>query len=291
MTKDAKPLFPIGTVERDTGIGRDTLRIWERRYGFPNPKRNTKGERVYSAEQVRRLQLMRRLLDQGLRPGKVVPLSEEALAELAGTLPEVSSSPESIDPAQAELIALASSGDIAALAAALEQALTRDGLRAFVLNTFAPLTTTVGELWAGGQLQIFEEHLLTRHLVHFLDVAMSRVGRPAEDPEVLLATLPGEQHALGLLMVEALLMHAGRAALNLGTEVPLDQIVAAAERSGVKAVALSFSACYPRGSIRDDLEELAERLPQGMALWIGGAGVQRLRRLPPSVQRMSLDGL
>lgn len=284
-------MFPIGTVERDTGIGRDTLRIWERRYGFPDPERNTKGERVYSAEQVRRLQLMRRLLDQGLRPGKVVPLGEEALGRLAGTLPEASSRPDDVDPAHADLIALASSGDISALTAALERALAREGLRGFVLNTFAPLATTVGALWAGGRLQIFEEHLLTRHLVHFLDVAMSRVGRPAGDPEVLLATLPGEQHALGLLMVEALLVHADRVTLNLGTEVPLDQIVAAVERSGVKTAALSFSACYARGSIRADLEELVDRLPSGVALWIGGAGVQRLRRLPPSVQRMSLDAL
>ena len=283
-------MFAIGTVERDTGIGRDTLRIWERRYGFPAPEHNAKGERVYSAEQIRRLQRIRRLLDQGLRPGKVVPLSEEALGDL-DPLPAAASRREAIDPAHAELIALASSGDIAALTAALEQALTRDGLRAFVLDTFAPLTTAVGELWAGGRLQVFEEHLLTRHLVQFLDAAMSRIGRPPGDPQVLLATLPGEPHALGLLMVEALLMHAGRATLNLGAEVPLDQVVAAVERSGVKTVALSFSACYARGSIRADLEELVDRLPAGVALWIGGTGVQRLRRLPPSVQRMSLDGI
>jgi DNA-binding transcriptional MerR regulator/methylmalonyl-CoA mutase cobalamin-binding subunit len=284
-------LFAIGTVERDTGIGRDTLRIWERRYGFPSPQRNDKGERVYSAEQIRRLQQIRRLLDQGLRPGKVVPLNDAALGKLAGTLPEASSSLQDIDPAQVELIALASSGDISALTAALEKALTRDGLRTFVINTFAPLTTAVGELWAGGKLQVFEEHLLTRHLVQFLDVAMSRVGRPPGYPEVLLATLPGEQHSLGLLMAEALFIHAGRATLNLGTDVPLDQIVAAAERSGVKTVALSFSACYARGSIRDDLEELADRLPRSVEVWIGGAGVQRLRRLPPSVVRKSLDSL
>jgi len=56
-------------------------------------------------------------------------------------------------------------------------------------------------------------------------------------------------------------------------------------------VALSFSACYARGSIRADLEELADRLPRGVALWIGGAGVQRLRRLPPSVMKKPLDSL
>jgi len=284
-------LFAIGTVERDTGIGRDTLRIWERRYGFPTPGRNDKGERVYSAEQIRRLQRIRRLLDQGMRPGKVVPLSDEALSELAGTLHEPPSSALDINPALAELIALVSCGNISALTAALEKALTREGLRSFVLDTFAPLTTVVGELWAGGKLQVFEEHLFTRHFVHFLDVAMSRVGLSLGEPEVLLATLPNERHALGLLMAEALLVHAGRGTLNLGTDVPLDQVVTAVERSGVKTVALSFSACYARGSIRADLSELVARLPSGVSVWIGGAGAQRLRGLPPSVVKKSLDSL
>lgn len=284
-------MFAIGNVERDTGIGRDTLRIWERRYGFPTPERNDKGERIYSAEQVRRLQRIRRLLDQGLRPGKVVPLSDKALGELAATLPEASLSPANVDPTHRRFITLASSGDMSGLNAALEQALTRQGLRGFVLQTFAPLATTVGELWAGGQLQVFEEHLITRNLVHFLDTAMSRVGRPWGDPKVLLATLPGEQHALGLLMVEALLWQTETATLNLGTDVPVDQIVAAVERSEVKAVALSFSACYPRGPVRKHLEDLAERLPGGTSIWIGGAGVRRLTRLPPSVVRKTLDAL
>lgn len=46
----------IGIVERDTGTGRDTLRIWKRRYGFPETARNDEGERVYPDSQVRRLQ-------------------------------------------------------------------------------------------------------------------------------------------------------------------------------------------------------------------------------------------
>lgn len=65
--------YSISAVERDTGIGRDALRIWERRYGYPSPVRGHKGERRYPLSQVQRLQLIRRLLDQGLRPGKIVP--------------------------------------------------------------------------------------------------------------------------------------------------------------------------------------------------------------------------
>ena len=56
----------IAAVERDTGIGKDTLRVWERRYGFPQPLRDAFGERVYPAEQVEHLRLIKRLMDQGL---------------------------------------------------------------------------------------------------------------------------------------------------------------------------------------------------------------------------------
>jgi len=291
MVENAESRFAIGAVERDTGIGRDTLRIWERRYGFPTPERNAKGERVYTAGQIGRLQLIRRLMDQGLRPGKVVPLSDEALDALATKTPEISPNPEEADPERAHLISLATAGDIAGLNAALENLLARDGLRTFVLDTFAPLSSTVGELWAAGRLQVFEEHLITRHMVRFLDIATSRLGRPPGKAEFLLATLPGERHSLGLLMVEALLWHAGKATVNLGTDIPMEQIVAAVGRSGVRTVALSFSACYPRGSIRAQLQELADRLPPEVTVWIGGTGVRRLSRLPQSVIRTSLDSL
>ena len=79
-----------------------------------------------------------------------------------------------------------------------------------------------------------------------------------------------------------------RVLVRLGTDVPLDQVAAAVERSGVSAVALSFSACYARCLIRDNIGELVDRLRLRVALWIGDAGVQRL---PPLVQRMSLDAL
>ena len=48
-------MMSIAAVERDTGLSKDTLRIWEKRYGFPLPTRDTQGERCYPMEQVERL--------------------------------------------------------------------------------------------------------------------------------------------------------------------------------------------------------------------------------------------
>ena len=46
--------------------------MWERRYGFPAPARDAHGERLYPAEQVQRLRLVKRLMDQGFRPGRLL---------------------------------------------------------------------------------------------------------------------------------------------------------------------------------------------------------------------------
>ena len=64
------PSFNIAAVERDTGLSKDVLRMWERRYGFPQPDRDSNGERCYPADQVERLRLIKRLMDAGHRPGK-----------------------------------------------------------------------------------------------------------------------------------------------------------------------------------------------------------------------------
>lgn len=60
----------ISAVEREAGLSKDVLRMWERRYGFPKPSRDENGERQYSAEEVAKLRAMKRLMDVGLRPAR-----------------------------------------------------------------------------------------------------------------------------------------------------------------------------------------------------------------------------
>ena len=62
---------------------------------------------------------------------------------------------------------------------------------------------------------------------------------------LLLATLPGEEHTLGLLMVAALLSSQGVSVINLGGEVPMDQITRAVEQFEVEHVGITFSGSYP----------------------------------------------
>ena len=49
--------YNIAAVERDTGLSKDTLRVWERRYGFPKPLRDQHDERLYSLPELEKLRL------------------------------------------------------------------------------------------------------------------------------------------------------------------------------------------------------------------------------------------
>lgn len=63
----------IGAIAQEISVTKDTLRVWERRYGFPRPLRSAGGERLYPQEQVSKLRLVMRLPDAGHRPSKAAP--------------------------------------------------------------------------------------------------------------------------------------------------------------------------------------------------------------------------
>jgi methanogenic corrinoid protein MtbC1 len=278
-------LYSIGIVERDTGIGRDTLRVWERRYGFPEPLRNEKGERSYSEVQLRRLQRIRRLLDRGLRPGKLLPMSEQGLDELEASLQP--NQPEVLDEAISVIIDAIRSADGARVERLFRQQYEKQGMQDFVLKTAAPLLKVVGELWMTGQLQVFQEHFLSQQLIRFLNAEIAGLQKTAKRPVVLLATLPGEEHTLGLLLVAAMLSSHGITTINLGGEVPMDQIRQAVKQFRADIVGITFSGAYQYKNIRAHLVELDEQLPDTVDIWAGGEGVRRLRKLPSGVTKFN----
>ena len=282
---DIVDYFSIGVVERDTGIGRDTLRVWERRYGFPDPVRNAKGERAYPETQLRRLQRIRRLLDRGLRPGKLLPLDEDALDDLEASLK--TDAPQQPDKAISAMLAAIRSANATQIESLLQQRYEQQGMKEFINTTVVPLLYTVGDLWVSGELQIFQEHFLSEQLNRFLNMEIAILQKSAKKPLVVLATLPGEEHTLGLLIVAAMLSAHGISIINLGGEVPMDQIVRATQQFNPDIVGITFSGAYQYKNIRPHLIELRRQVPEAVDIWTGGEGVRRLRKLPAGVTKFS----
>jgi DNA-binding transcriptional MerR regulator/methylmalonyl-CoA mutase cobalamin-binding subunit len=290
----------IADVERDTGLSKDTLRVWERRYGFPTPERDETGERQYDDAQLLRLRHVRRLLDAGHRPGQVVALPLQALLQL-GPQPESAPAPvpvpieeasavpdprPSVPPMLARWLQLLRQHDAIGLRATLEQHLQHHGLLALVRDGIAPMNVLVGQSWLDGQLAVFEEHLYTETVQVLLRHAIGqlRLEQTRQPPRVLLTTVPGEPHALGLLMAECVMALEGCETVGLGVQTPLPDIAAAAQACRADVVALGFTALQNPRDVRTALVRLRERLPASIDLWAGGQ-CPALYQRPRSQQR------
>jgi hypothetical protein len=77
-----EPAYRSGIAARLAGIPVETLRVWERRYQIVGPRLSPRGHRLYSAEDVSRLTLIRQLVDLGTPIGSVAGLPLAALREM-----------------------------------------------------------------------------------------------------------------------------------------------------------------------------------------------------------------
>ncbi|MDD2919172.1 MerR family transcriptional regulator [Rhodoferax sp.] len=283
------PLVPIQQVERETGITKETLRKWESRYGFPQPQRHLNGERLYCAEDLHQLRLIKGLLDAGHRPGKIVALPLDAIKQL------YAKHTDNVVPASAmgfvnRVFARLQDGNVHALHRELETALLKQGLNTFVEKTLPPLITCVGKHWESGSLAIHQEHLFSEILRSVLQSAALRLRGNTDGVRVLMATAPDEQHGMGLIMLQTLLTLEGAQCINLGTQVPLVEMVNSAMSYRAEIVAISFSLSYASRNISPFVLNLRRNLPAETALWAGGAGVDRLRSKWPGVTRFEQIG-
>jgi MerR family transcriptional regulator, light-induced transcriptional regulator len=268
-------MFTIHQVERETGLSKDVLRVWERRYGFPTPSRSAGGDRRYDAAQVERLRLLKRLMDQGLRPGKLFSLSAEELTAL-GQVQREAVAQSDLAMRFNPLIEQVLSNDNQGLRQSLSQLLAKQGLQRFVQDVVPQLNELIGTSWATGRLGIHQEHLYTEELNRLLRAAIGSLPVGIQSPRMLLTTLSGEEHGLGLLMVEGMLAPEGVQCISLGLQTPMEDIFRAVTAYGIEVLLLSFSSAFPHKRGLTSIKLLRDRLPPHVEIWAGGGMTRAL---------------
>ena len=272
-------LVSIGGLAAATGISTDAIRVWERRYGRPEPIRLPSGHRRYTAEQIRWLRRVAEALAAGHKPSRVVRASETELDDLLGRREE--------EPRAEDLTSY-----LQDLHAYREDRILdrlwldwrRLGPDAFLDGVMAPLVRYVGDAWADGELDVRHEHFLTQIVEHFLSSARISVAERARGPAIVLATLAGEMHGLGLQMAALVCVRTGARPRILGVEAPHDEIVRAAAEIPADAVGISVSLSTGGVDTDRSLARLREMLPAHVRLVVGGRGARGARRGPRGIE-------
>src|SRR5271165_4389868 len=274
----------IKAVSRRTGLSAHVIRIWEKRYGAVEPARTDTNRRLYSAEQIERLGLLRDVTRAGHSIGLVAKLGTAELRKLAA---EASGNPDNDASARtnaAEAMPMLD-GCITAIkaldAGRLEDALKRGavelGSQGLLRNVIAPLAQTIGELWRDGSITAAHEHFASAVIRIFLGHAAKPFAGREGAPILVVATPSGQLHELGALLVGAAASNLGWHVTCLGASLPAAEIAGAARQNRARAVALSLVYPEDDDNLEGELARLRELLPAETVLLVGGRAMPAYR--------------
>ncbi len=273
MTQNAH--LSIGGLSRVSGIGVETLRNWERRYGFPTPVRLDSGHRRYPSEMVPRLRLVRRALELGFKPSfalMAAPDELESMIRKAETenkkagihintildkeIAEWMARAEALDPIEFELL--------------LRKAWSKWGAKDFILGLAVPFLEQVGDKWFEKSISVAHEHFSSENLTSFLSSQWRPLSRQARNGKAVVANLPGDFHHLGIHMAAVFLALSDFEVVFLGPNTPIEDIeLAALEKDVVTTViGLAQTSNIERSVVA--VTEIREALPASVTLVVGG---------------------
>ena len=263
----------IQQLSREIGTGVDTLRIWERRYGFPSPQRDRRGHRSYSENEVEELRIVGKLRYMGQRPGNIFALSPNQRRKLLQDLVEKQV------PKSAELIQQATLMPVVEIAPRLRLLLSAHGLSDFIHETAVPLLQCLGLGWTNGSISIAREHFISDLLEDIIKNEMKHQP-PNPKARILFLTLSGERHRLGLLMAAVLFQQQSLECQLIMEDLPLTEVPQLAGELQVDAVALSFSPSFLATQAKKDLVGLRDILDPQIKLIAGGQALDHGPYLP-----------
>jgi DNA-binding transcriptional MerR regulator len=254
LTPPAESLLPIRTVSILTGVKAITLRAWERRYSLIIPQRTPKGHRLYTQQDVGRINRIVELLNQGISVGHVKPLLDQEPDDVIAS--SATNEGDTWKDQQDRMLNAIESFDEQLLDNTYNDALSLYPLDIVNQRLTTPLMRLLGERWKKRKTGIAEEHFFSLYLRNKLGARIHHMNQRGNSPLLLLACLPGELHETGLLFFALAVVDAGYRALILGANTPLQQIPGVLAKKPCAAVVLSGSSKPARGLLGTELPDL-----------------------------------
>jgi len=270
-------LYSIGDVSALTGLSPHTIRVWEKRYGQPVAERLPSGHRRYLPATVNLLRAASELVAYGHRPSQILNISH---VELLALLQK-----ERADhaPTRSGTIDRAIGLSGKSLRLLLDASMREIGVRQTIHELIVPLLQRIGEAWAEQEINIYQEHILSEAIEDALRATRLQIPVPKTSEyyvDLILVTMTGERHGLGLQILALLAALKGVAVLVLGVDLPTDEIAQVAQRYPEAAVAVSISSAADVSLTIRQLSDLRSALPEDTQLIAGGAGMVRRQAIP-----------
>ena len=262
----------IHRVAKLTGLSKDVIRVWERRYGLVKPSRSSNRYREYSDEEVALLRFVKAQMEQGATIGSLAAEGHDSLvARMRVAAPVSAEEQKPHDRLLDDLIGSLDPLDKAGFERRLNGAVAVIPFDEAVQRILLPLQRRIGELWHQGRLNTAVEHYVTKIIQQKLFSVMNQLPVNEFGPRVLIACPEGETHEIGAQAVAYIAATKGCHVYYLGSDLPSSDLGTFCEKIKPDLVLLSLTEIKAEAAALQqikELEKLATRWPVG----VGGQG-------------------
>ena len=269
----------IHRVAKLTGLSRDVIRVWERRFDLLKPIRGANRYRNYSDEDVALLRYLKQQLDAGESIGDLARVGrEELINRLRAAAPRTTVVDNTFDRLLRELLSALEPLDRVMFEKRLNGAVAVVPFEEALHGILLPLQERVGHLWHSGRIDIAVEHYVTGQIKQKLYAAMNQLPVAEFGATVVVACPPGEEHDLAALAVAYRCRMRGCRVYYLGANVPVLSLSKLCREVAPDLTILSITIALPNPLATDLIQALIRDVAPVSKVLAGGRGAEAMRQ-------------
>ena len=270
----------IHRVAKLTGLSKDVIRVWERRFGLLKPTRGANRYRNYSDEDVGLLRFLKEQLDAGGSIGELSKFGrEELLGRARASAPQVSFVENTFSRLLRELLSTLNPFDRVTFEKRLNGAVAVVPFEEALHGILLPLQEQVGQLWHDGHLNVAIEHYVTKQIQQKIFSAMNQLPVAEFGTKVVVACPPGEEHDIAALAVAYRCRVRGCRVYYLGANVPIASLTNLCKQVEPDLTIISHPLALSDAQATELAQALAHDVIPVSNLAVGGHGALAMRDL------------
>jgi MerR family transcriptional regulator, light-induced transcriptional regulator len=268
----------IHRVAKLTGLSRDVIRVWERRFGLLTPTRGANRYRNYSDEDVALLRYLKEQLDAGASIGDLARLGrEELMNRVRAATPRATIVDNTFNRLLRELLSALDPFDRITFEKRLNGAVAVVPFEEALHGILLPLQEQVGQLWHDGHVNIALEHYVTKQIQQKIFSAMNQLPVAEFGAKVVVACPPGEEHDIAALAVAYRCRVRGCRVYYLGANVPVSALTNLCRKVEPDVTIISFPLALPEAKAAEVIQALSDELRPVSTVMAGGHGARAMR--------------
>ena len=268
----------IHRVAKLTGLSKDVIRVWERRFGILKPTRGANRYRNYSDEDVALLRFLKEQLDAGGSIGELAKLGrEELLGRARASAPRASFVDNTFSRLLRELLSTLNPFDRVIFEKRLNGAVAVVPFEEALHGILLPLQEQVGQLWHEGHIDVAIEHYVTKQIQQKIFSAMNQLPVAEFGAKVIVACPPGEEHDIAALTVAYRCRVRGCRVYYLGANVPVASLANLCGKVEPDLTIISFPLALSDDKVTELVQALADEVSPVSNLAVGGHGAIAMR--------------